>query len=98
VQSVAHQDSQKARLEKGLQQAEGELGRLTLSGKGRKVWRQEPELHQAIAAITQEHQVEGLLSVVVQREEKETKKYGKPGRPGEAGRAQVEVEVRYRIT
>jgi transposase len=98
VQSVAHQTSQKARLERGLQQAEGELGGLTLSGKGRKVWRQEQELHRAIAAITQGHQVEGLLSVVVQREEKETKKYGKPGRPGEAGRATVEVEVRYRIT
>ena len=44
------------------------------------------------------HQVEGLLSVVVQREEQETKRYSKPGRPGEADQAQVEVEVRYRIS
>jgi transposase len=98
VQSVAHQNSQKAKLEKCLQQAEQQLGRLTLSGKGRKVWRQEEELQQAIAAIKKEHQVEGLLSVTVQREEKETKKYSKPGRPGEAAQAQVEVDVRYRIS
>lgn len=98
VQSLAQQNSQKARLEKGLQQAEEQLGRLTLSGKGRKIWREEEELHKAIAAIEKEHQVEGLLSVVVQREEKQTKKYGKPGRPGEAAQAKVEVKARYRIT
>jgi transposase len=98
VQSVAHQNSQKAKLENDLQRAERHLGRLTLSGKGRKVWRQEEELRQAIEACKKEHQVEGLLSVVVQREEKQTKKYGKPGRPGEAAAALLEVEVRYRIT
>jgi transposase len=98
VQSASHQNSQKARLENRLQQAEEHLGRLTLSGKGRKVWRQEAELQHAIEAIKKEHEVEGLLSVVVQKEEKETKKYGKPGRPDEAAEAQVEVDVRYRIT
>ena len=98
VQSVAQQDSQKGRLEKSLQQAERQLGRLTLPGKGRKVWREEEELHQAIEVIKKEHQVEGLLSVVVQREEKQIKKYQKPGRPTEADQAKVGVEVRYRIT
>lgn len=98
VQSLAQQNSQKARMERALQQAEGQLGRLTLSGKGRKIWREEEELQQAIEAIEKEHQVEGLLSVVVQREEKQTKRYGKPGRPGEAAQAKVEVEARYRIT
>jgi transposase len=98
VQSLAQQDSQKARLEKRLQQAEEQLGRLTLSGKGRKIWREEEELHKAICAIEKEQQVEGLLSVEVQREEKQTKKYDKPGRPGEASQAKVEVEARYRIT
>lgn len=98
VQSLSHQNSQKARLENGLQLAEEQLSRLTLSGKGRKIWRQEEDLHQAIEAIEKEHQIKGLLSVVVQREEKETKKYSKPGRPGEAAQAKVEVEVRYRIT
>ena len=98
VQSLAQQNSQKAKLEKDLQQAEGQLGRLTLSGKGRKIWREEEGLRQAIAAIEKEYQVEGLLTVVVQREEKQTKKYGKPGRPGEAAQAKVEVETRLRIT
>jgi len=98
VQSVAQQNSQKARLEKDLQQAEEKLGRLTLSGKGRKLWRQEKELQQAIETIEKEHQVEGLLSVQVQRQEKQTKKYQKPGRPSEAAQAKVEVDVRYRIT
>jgi transposase len=69
-----------------------------LSGKGRKIWRQQDELQQAVAAIEKECQIEGCLNVVVQREEKETKKYSKPGRPGAAGQAEVVVEVRYRIT
>lgn len=97
VQSLAQRDSQKARLEKALRQAQEQLSRLTLSGKGRKIWREEAELQQAIKAIEEEHQVEGLLSVVVQREEKQTKKYGKAGRPTDAAQAKVEVEVRYRI-
>jgi transposase len=98
VQSVGHQNSQKARLENNLRKAEQHLGRLTLPGKGRKVWRAEEELRQAIEAIEKEHQVEGLLKVELQRQEKQTKKYGKPGRPGETAQAKVEVDVRYRIT
>jgi transposase len=98
VQSLAQQDGQKIKLEKELRQAEGKLGRLTLSGKGRKVWREEGELRRAIEAIKEEHGVEGLLSVTVEREEKERRSYGKPGRPTEASQAKVEVEVRYRIS
>jgi len=96
-QSVSHLNSQKARLEKSLQQAEEQLGCLTLSGKGRKIWRQEEELRAAIAAVEKEHQVEGLLAVCLSKEEKETKKYSRPGRPGETAVAEVRVEVRYRI-
>jgi transposase len=98
VQSMSQVKSQKARLENRLQRAEEQLNRLTLSGKGRKTWRQLDELHQAIKGIEKENQVEGLLSVVVQGEERETKKYSKPGRPGEESQAIVEVEIRYRIT
>src|SRR5262245_17097550 len=83
VQSLAQQDGQKARLEKALQQAEERLGRLTLPGRGRKTWREEGQLQQAIESIKKEHRVEGLLSVVVQREQKRGKSYGKPGRPAE---------------
>src|SRR5947209_13898554 len=39
MQSVSQLDCRKAKLERSLQQAEEELGRLTLSGKGRKIWR-----------------------------------------------------------
>lgn len=98
VQSVSQLDCRKAKLEKSLQQAEGELGRLTLSGKGRKVWRQEHDLRVAIAAIEQEHGVAGLLTVELSRETREKKKYGQPGRPRDAAVAEVEVEVRYRIS
>src|SRR6185369_6409410 len=80
------------------QRAEEKLGRLTLSGKGRKIWRDEQELREAISAIEAEHGVEGLLSVVSSQEVKEQKKHSKPGRPSEAAVAEVAVEVRYRIT
>ena len=98
VQSLSHQKSQKAKVEKGLQQAEEELARLTKAGKGRKIWRQEEELRAAIAAIEKENGIEGLLEVEVMKEEKNKKKYGKPGRPGETSLAEVEVDVRCRIS
>jgi transposase len=98
VQSVSQLNCRKAKLEKGLQQAEGELGRLTLSGKGRKIWRQEQELRVVIAAIEQEHGVAGLLAVDLSRETQEKKKYRQPGRPRDSAVAEVEVEVRYRIS
>jgi transposase len=97
VQGESQLNSQKERLEKRLQQAEEKLGRLALSGKGRKIWRQEEELRAAIVAIEKEHEVEGLLAVSVSKEEKETKKYSKPGRPVESAEAKVEMDIRYRI-
>jgi transposase len=98
VQSPAQNDSQKAKLQKNLQKTEEQLGRLTLSGKGRKAWRDEEELRQAIGAIEKEHGVAGLLEVQVQGEQKQTKNYGKPGRPGEGAQATVKTETRYRIS
>ncbi|HXH11869.1 MAG TPA: DUF4277 domain-containing protein [Alphaproteobacteria bacterium] len=98
VQSLAHVKSQKARLEKGLQQAQEELGNLTRAGKGRKIWRQEEDLGAAIAAIEKAKGVPGLLDVLVSKEEKQKKRYGKPGRPTETAVAAVEVDVRYRIS
>jgi transposase len=97
VQSLARQNSQKARLEEDLRQAEEQLGLLTRLGKGHKVWREEKQLQQAIEGIEKEHGVEGLLKVEVQVEEKEKKSYGKPGRPGQQEQAKVEVEKRCRI-
>src|SRR5436305_16817 len=98
VQSAAQLECQKARLEGRLRRAEEELGRLTLPGKGRKAWRDEQELSAAITALTTKHGVDGLLAVAWGKEEKEKKRYGKPGRPSETAVAEVDVEVRYRIT
>jgi transposase len=97
VQATSQLDCQKTKLRNELRKAEEKLGRLTLSGKGRKIWRDEQELRGAIKAIEQEHGVEGFLAVELSQETLETKKYGKSGRPGEKAVAVVTREVRYRI-
>jgi transposase len=98
VQAVSQLNCRKDKLEKNLQQAEEKLGRLTLSGKGRRSWRDEQELRGAIGAIEKEHGVEGLLAVELSQDKQEKKKYGKPGRPSDIAVADVTVEVRYRIS
>lgn len=98
LQSVSLQESQKKRLGKNLQQAEQELWKLTAAGKGRRVWRDEPELKQAIEAIVQKHGVSDLLEVSWRAEQTEKKRYAGRGRPKEDAKATVEVETRYRIT
>ena len=97
VQSFAHRDSQNANLEKKLQQADGELSRLTLSGKGRRVWRVEHELREAIKAIEKGCGVEGLLRVEVGEERSEKTTYGRAGRPSPGAVGEVVVEARYRV-
>jgi transposase len=98
VQAESQLNCRKEKLEKSLQQAEEKLGRLTLSGKGRKIWRDEQELRGAITAIEAEHGVASLLAVALSQETTEKKKHGKPGRPSETAVAEVAVEVRYRIS
>jgi transposase len=98
VQAESQLKCRKEKLEKRLQRAEEKLRRLTCSGKGRKIWRDKQELRGAITALEAEHDVAGLLSVVVRQEVKEQKKHSKPGRPSEAAVAEVAVEVRYRIS
>ena len=97
VQCLSQLNCRKEKLEKGLRQAEEKLGRLTLSGKGRRIWRDEQELRDAIAAIEQEHGVSGLLAVELSQELHQKKTYGKPGRPSESAVATVDAAVRYRI-
>jgi transposase len=98
VQCVSQLNCRKEKLENGLRQAEEELGRLTLSGKGRKIWRDEQALRAAITGIAAAHGVEGLLAVALSQETTQKKKHSKPGRPRETAVAEVAVEVRYRIT
>jgi transposase len=97
VQAESQLHARKEKLEKNLQQAEEKLGRVTLSGKGRKIWRDKQELRDAIAAIEDEHGVAGLLTVALSRETIQKKKHSKPGRPSATAVAAVTVEVRYRI-
>jgi transposase len=98
LQSPSLLESQKKRLEKNLQQAEDKLLALTVAGKGRRVWRDEAELKQAIEAIKKEHKVAGLLEVSWQGETTETKHKEGKGRPKKDAPVVVEVETRYRIT
>jgi len=98
VQPVSLHASQKALLEKKLQQAKQQLEDLTRSGKGRRVWSDEKELHQAIADVLDQKDVEGLLAAELATEETTKKRYGKSGRPRETDQATTEVEVRYKIS
>lgn len=98
VQPASLHTSQKAFLEKKLQQAQGQLEALTRAGKGRRVWNDEKELQQAIADILDQKDVEGLLAVELAKEETTKKRYGKSGRPRQGDKATTEVEVRYKIS
>jgi transposase len=98
LQSLSLLDSQKKRLEKDLQQAEGELHKLTLAGKGRRVWRDEVELKEAVEAIVQKHGVAELLKVSWQAEQIQKKRHAGRGRPSKDAAVTVEVETRYRIS
>jgi transposase len=98
LQSQSLLGSQKALLHKRLQEAERELWALTRAGKGRKVWREEGELAQAVKGIVQEKEVEGLLEVTWRLEETVVKKHGKAGRPKADAVAQEETQRRYWIS
>jgi transposase len=98
LQSQSLQSSQKNLLDKKLQQAEEELRKLTLTGKGHKVWREEDKLAQAVKTILVENGVEGLLEVAWDKEEIITKRYGKGGRPTAEDVATILVEKRYQIS
>ena len=98
VQPASLHESQKALLEKKLQQAQEQLEKLTRSGQGRRVWHEEKELQQAIADVLDQKDVEGLLAVEVATEETTKKRYGKSGRPRETDLGTTEVAVRYRIS
>jgi transposase len=98
VQPTSLHESQKAGLEKKLQQAQEQLESRTRAGKGRRIWNDEKELQQAVVEILVRNDVEGLLAVELTKEETIKKRYGKSGRPRETDQAIPEVDVRYRIS
>jgi hypothetical protein len=79
VQATSQAECQKVKLEKELRTAEERLDRVTLSGKGRKIWNNEEELRGAIATLEQEHGVEGFLAVELSQETLEPKNIRQAG-------------------
>jgi transposase len=67
-------------------------------GRGHKQYREEEPLRAAVAAILQEHRVEGLLTVTWQREEKQQTRYRGSGRGGPGRPTYTTTKVRYVIT
>jgi transposase len=99
VRSLAWAERQQRQLEVRLQRAEQEIRALTPPvGRGRKQYDQEAELQAAVQRIVQEQDVEGLLQVSWQREEREEERYEGRGRGGPNRRKQVLRHVRYQIT
>jgi transposase len=74
------------------------LGLTPAPGRGKRQIRDEAELHQKAAAILKAHQVEGLLTWPLERQEKHQTKYLGPGRGNPDRPKQELVTVRYQIT
>jgi transposase len=99
VRSLAWAERQQRQLEVRLQRAEREIRALTPPvGRGRKQYDNEAELQAAVQRIVQEQDVEGLLQVSWQRQEREEERYQGRGRGGPKRPKQVLTHVRYQIT
>jgi transposase len=67
-------------------------------GRGHKQYREEEPLRAAAAAILEEHRVDGLLTVLWQREEQQQTRYRGSGRGGPGRPTYTTTKVRYAIT
>jgi transposase len=99
VRSREQAQRQEKQLEKRLQAAETALYQLTPPpGRGRRQYREETRLRQAIDTLLQQHQVTDLLTVTWEREEtKKTRHVGR-GRPTPNRPTRTDVKVRYFVT
>jgi transposase len=99
VRSLSLARRQGAQLEERLRRAEEEIRALTPPvGRGRRQYREEEALREAVSEVLGRYEVSGHLSVSWAREERRRKRYEGRGRGG-AGRAwHWEVEVRYQVT
>jgi len=99
VRSPMHATQQAAGLEKRLRQAETHLTALTPPrGRGKRQITDEATLVEAIALVLTAHRVEGLLSVVWERQVEQTTHYVGRGRGSENREKQVHEKIRYHIT
>ncbi len=97
--SFPYRQIQEKGLAERLQSATAKLLALTPApGRGKRQIRDEAELHQKTAAILKAHQVEGLLTWQVERQEKHQSRYIGPGRGKPDRPKQAVVTVRYQIT
>lgn len=67
-------------------------------GRGHKQYREEEPLRAAVAAILEQHRVEGLLTVIWQREEQQQTRYRGSGRGGPGRPTYTTTKVRHVIT
>ena len=64
-------------------------------GRGHKQYREEEALRAAVAAILEQHRVEGLLTVIWEREEQQQTRYRGSGRGGPGRPTYTTTKVRY---
>lgn len=99
VRSLELAKRQARQLDERLGEAIAALRALTPPvGRGHKQYREEEPLRTAVAAILEEHRVEGLLTVTWQREEKQQTRYRGSGRGGPGRPTYTTTKVRYVIT
>jgi len=98
VKSLALAQRQGEQLEERLRCAVVELQALTPPvGRGRRQFREEETLREAIAEVLQRHRVAPLLSVTWRREEQREKRYEGRGRGGAGRKWHWDVVVRYQV-
>lgn len=99
VRSPMHATQQVAGLAKRLRHAETQLTALTPPrGRGKRQITDEATLVEAIARVLTAHRVEGLLSVVWERQVEQTTHYVGRGRGSEKREKRVHEKICYHIT
>ena len=99
VKSLSLARRQGKQLEERLRRAEVELRALTPPvGRGRRQFREEEALREAIAEVLERHSVVTFLTVTWRREEQREKRYEGRGRGGVGRKWHWEVTIRYEVT
>jgi transposase len=99
VKSLSLARRQGEQLEERLRRAEMELRALTPPvGRGRRQFREEEALREAIAEVLERHRVVTFLSLTWRREEQRAKRYEGRGRGGAGRKWHWDVVIRYEVT
>jgi transposase len=99
VRSPMHATQQAAGLDKRLRHAETQLTALTPPrGRGQRQITDEATLVEAMTRVLTAHRVEGLLSVVWEKQVEQTTRYVGRGRGSENREKRVREKIRYHIT